>query len=148
MNVNGKPRWTCRTHVSVVAHEGQITIEPSAGMPRIKDLVVSMTEFFDKWKKAGTTFVGTATRHDPPAAISPDSKKRKMANAAIECINCGVCVTPRATWLLGTKTTSALRPSTVLGRCTTTNATPIQSKCCNKPMLTTAHMCVTAKAAA
>ena len=90
MNVNGKPRWTCRTHVSVVAHEGQITIEPLANMPRIKDLVVSMTEFFDKWKKAGTTFVGTATRHDPPAAISPDSKKRKMANAAIECINCGV----------------------------------------------------------
>ena len=91
MNVNGKPRWTCRTHVSVVEDGGSITIEPLRNMPRIKDLVVSMTEFFDKWKKAGNTFVGTTTRHDPPAAISPDSKKRKMANAAIECINCGVC---------------------------------------------------------
>ncbi len=91
MNVNGKPRWTCRTHVSVVAKDGGITLEPLGNMPRIKDLVVSMSEFFNKWKKAGNTFVGTITRNDPPARISPASKKRKMADAAIECINCGVC---------------------------------------------------------
>jgi fumarate reductase iron-sulfur subunit len=91
MTVNGKPRWTCRTHVSRVEEDGVIVIEPMRNMPRIKDLVVDMSEFFDKWKKAGNTFVGTATRHDPPAAVSPNSKKRKMADAAIECINCGVC---------------------------------------------------------
>ncbi|MBU6224174.1 MAG: succinate dehydrogenase/fumarate reductase iron-sulfur subunit [Burkholderiales bacterium] len=91
MNVNGKPRWTCRTHVSVVEQGGAITIEPLGNMPRIKDLVVSMSEFFDKWRKAGNVFVGTASRNDPPATISPESKKRKMADAAIECINCGVC---------------------------------------------------------
>lgn len=91
MNVNGKPRWTCRTHVSVVEKEGAITIGPLSNMPRIKDLVVSMAEFFEKWKRAGNVFVGTATRNDPPAKVSPESKKRKLADAGIECINCGVC---------------------------------------------------------
>ena len=91
MTVNGKPRWTCRTHVSRVEEDGVIVIEPLRNMPHLKDLVVDMSEFFAKWQKAGSTFVGTATRHDPPANISPQSRKRKMADAAIECINCGVC---------------------------------------------------------
>ena len=39
-----------------------------------QDLVVDMREFFQKWKRAGNTFVGTATRHDPPAMVSPQSK--------------------------------------------------------------------------
>lgn len=91
MTVNGKPRWACRTHVSKVQENGVIVIEPMRNMPRIKDLVVDMKEFFQKWKKAGSTFVGTATRHDPPAAVLPSSKQRKLADAAIECINCGVC---------------------------------------------------------
>lgn len=91
MTVNGKPRWTCRTHVSRVEEDGLIVIEPLRNMPRIKDLVVDMSEFFDKWRKAGNTFVGTATRHEPPANVSPQSKQRKLADAAIECINCAVC---------------------------------------------------------
>ncbi|WP_137921023.1 2Fe-2S iron-sulfur cluster-binding protein [Hydrogenophaga sp. 2FB] len=91
MTVNGKPRWTCRTHVSRVEEDGVIVIEPLRNMPHIKDLVVDMAEFFGKWKKAGSTFVGTATRNDPPAQVMPQSRKRKMADAAIECINCGVC---------------------------------------------------------
>lgn len=91
MTVNGRPRWTCRTHVRRVEEDGQIVIEPLRNMPRIKDLVVDMSGFFDKWKKAGNRFVGTATRNDPPANIAPQSRRRKLADAAIECINCGVC---------------------------------------------------------
>ena len=91
MTVNGTPRWTCRTHVNRVEEDGLIVIEPLRNMPRIKDLVVDMGEFFQKWRKAGTTFVGTATRNDAPALVSPQSRKRKLADAAIECINCGVC---------------------------------------------------------
>jgi fumarate reductase iron-sulfur subunit len=50
-----------------------------------------MTGFFDKWQKAGGRFAGSATRHDPPARISPESTRRRAADAGIECINCGVC---------------------------------------------------------
>ena len=91
MTVNGQPRWTCRTHVSRVQEDGVIVIEPLRNMPRIKDLTVNMDEFFAKWRKAGNTFQGKATRHEPTAVVSPESKQRKLADAAIECINCGVC---------------------------------------------------------
>ena len=90
MTVNGKPRWTCRTHIGALKSSG-ITIEPLKNMPRIKDLVADMSRFFDKWGQAGNDFSSDKTRHDAPAQIDPESKQRKAANAAIECINCGVC---------------------------------------------------------
>lgn len=91
MTVNGMPRWTCRTHADKVSQTGEITIEPLRNMPRIKDLATDMSGFIDKWGEAGNVFEGTATRHDPPAAVDPKSKKRQRADAGIECINCAVC---------------------------------------------------------
>ncbi len=91
MTVNGSPRWTCRTHVSKVSEGGEITIEPLRNLPRIKDLATDMSAFFDKWENAGGRFEPTASRNDPPARIDPASKKRRHADAAIECINCAVC---------------------------------------------------------
>lgn len=91
MTVNGKPRWTCRTHISRVADEGELTIEPLRSLPHIKDLVSDLAPFFDKWQKAGGKFTGTASRADPPATITPDHPARAAANEAIECINCAVC---------------------------------------------------------
>ena len=91
MTVNGAPRWTCRTHVSKVSEDGEITIEPLRNMPRIKDLATDMSAFFEKWENAGGRFKASATRNDPPAAVDPASKRRQAADAAIECINCAVC---------------------------------------------------------
>lgn len=93
MTVNGAPRWTCRTHVSKVVSDADETLEigPLANLPVIKDLTTDMTRFFEKWQQAQGTFVPTATRKDPIAAVSPDAPARQAANAAIECINCGVC---------------------------------------------------------
>ncbi|MEZ5660267.1 MAG: 2Fe-2S iron-sulfur cluster-binding protein [Burkholderiaceae bacterium] len=92
MTVNGVPRWTCRTHVSRVIGEDRIvTIEPLRHMPRIKDLACDMTEFFDKWARAGGRFQGGRTRHDPPQSVEPRSRQRRAVDAGIECINCAVC---------------------------------------------------------
>ena len=91
MTVNGRPRWTCRTHVSKVVEGGRIEIGPLANLPVIKDLATDMTRFFAKWQEAKGTFVPSKTRYDPIAAISPTSAPRVKADAAIECINCGVC---------------------------------------------------------
>jgi len=76
MTVNGRPRWTCRTHVRAVAPDRRLTVEPLANLPRIRDLVVDMTPFFERWQRAGGRFVPTATRHDPLPRISPDSPAR------------------------------------------------------------------------
>lgn len=91
MTVNGKPRWTCRTHASKVISDGKLRIEPLRNMKPVKDLAVDMTPFFDKWVDAGGAFVPTKTRHNPLEPIKPDTKERRAADAAIECINCGVC---------------------------------------------------------
>lgn len=91
MTVNGKPRWTCRTHVSNVIDGDSLVIEPLRNMPIIKDLACDLSEFFDKWTRAQGRFVPTNTRQDAIEAIKPKDKKRRLANAGIECINCGVC---------------------------------------------------------
>jgi fumarate reductase iron-sulfur subunit len=91
MMVNGRPRWTCRTHVSKVVENGGLEIGPLENLPVIKDLATDMTVFFEKWRDARGAFVPTRTRHDEIEAIAPGSPARLAANAAIECINCGVC---------------------------------------------------------
>jgi fumarate reductase iron-sulfur subunit len=91
MTVNGRARWTCRTHVSKVAKEGRLEIGPLANLPVIKDLAADMTPFFEKWQQAQARFFPSKTRRDPVETISPKSAARIAADAAIECINCGVC---------------------------------------------------------
>ena len=91
MTVNGRPRWTCRTHVSRVADDGRLEIGPLENLPLIKDLAADMRPFFEKWQQAKGAFAPSKTRHDPIETIRPDSPARRAADAAIECINCGVC---------------------------------------------------------
>ncbi len=91
MTVNGRPRWTCRTHVSRVAKAGRLTIAPLQNLPLIRDLVTDMTPFFDKWQRARGRFVPGEGPRDQLAPVPPDKPERAAASAAIECINCGVC---------------------------------------------------------
>jgi fumarate reductase iron-sulfur subunit len=91
MTVNGRARWTCRTHVDKVAAGGTLEIAPLRNLPVVRDLVTDMTAFFDKWARAHGRFEGGATRKDDFARVRPDSPARRFADAAIECIGCGVC---------------------------------------------------------
>lgn len=91
MTVNGRPRWTCRTHVSKVASDGRLEIAPLAHLPIVRDLVTDMREFFDKAVRAKAQFQPTRTRADDVACIEPASPARRAIDAAIECIGCGVC---------------------------------------------------------
>jgi fumarate reductase iron-sulfur subunit len=91
MTVNGRPRWTCRTHVSKVAAAGRLIIGPLENLPVIKDLATDMQPFFEKWQEAKGAFAPSQTRHDAIAPIRPDNRARISADAAIECINCGIC---------------------------------------------------------
>lgn len=91
MTVNGVPRWTCRTHVSKVVQDAALDLAPLRNLPVIKDLVVDMDPFFDKWVQAEGRHHASRTRDDVIEAIDPQSPNRLAANAAIECINCAVC---------------------------------------------------------
>jgi fumarate reductase iron-sulfur subunit len=91
MTVNGRPRWTCRTHVTKVIRDGRLQIAPLENLPVIKDLATDMSAFFEKWERAHGRFVPARSRQDPIARIPPDGAARMAADAAIECINCGIC---------------------------------------------------------
>jgi fumarate reductase iron-sulfur subunit len=91
MTVNGRPRWTCRTHVDKVAQGERLEIAPLANLPVVRDLVADMREFFDKWARARGHFTPAATRADDFAKVDPASAARREADAGIECIGCGIC---------------------------------------------------------
>ncbi len=91
MTVNGRPRWTCRTHVARLPADRPLVLEPLRNLPRIRDLVCDLDPFFARWDRAGGRFAGDRTRADPLPEISPDSAARRAVDAGIECINCAVC---------------------------------------------------------
>jgi fumarate reductase iron-sulfur subunit len=91
MTVNGVPRWTCRTHVDKVVEKDQITVGPLRNLPVIRDLVVDMREFFDKWARAKGEFRGRQTKADDFAKVEPQSAPRVLVDKGIECTGCGVC---------------------------------------------------------
>jgi fumarate reductase iron-sulfur subunit len=91
MMVNNTPRWTCRTHVKKVLKGDTLEIAPLRNLPPIKDLVVDMDPFFDKWVAAGGHHAPSASRYDQMPQIPSTEPERAEANKAIECINCAVC---------------------------------------------------------
>jgi fumarate reductase iron-sulfur subunit len=91
MTVNGRPRWTCRTHIAKVVENGKLEIGPLANLPVIKDLAADMEPFFNKWQQAKGVFTPSKSRAEPIEKISPANPARVAADEAIECINCGVC---------------------------------------------------------
>jgi fumarate reductase iron-sulfur subunit len=91
MMVNDVPRWTCRTHIDRVSKNNRLSVAPLRNLPVIRDLVVDMREFFDKWARAKGEFRGQQTKQDDFARVPPLSENRKQADAGIECIGCGVC---------------------------------------------------------
>jgi fumarate reductase iron-sulfur subunit len=96
MMVNGRARWTCRTHASrVIGADGRLELRPLANLPVIRDLATDMAPFFDKWARARGRF---QPKDAPDGAVPqefhvvpPASKQRREADAGIECIGCGVC---------------------------------------------------------
>jgi len=91
MQINGKPRWTCRTLVSSVIRDGELKLEPLSNLPVVKDLVVDMEPFFEKWQAAKGRFEPSDSLVQEFAPIKPKDKIRQKADEAIECINCGCC---------------------------------------------------------
>jgi fumarate reductase iron-sulfur subunit len=91
MTVNGTPRWTCRTHVSKVAAGGRVRIGPLRNLPVLRDLATDMAPFFDKGQQAMGRFVASDPEAEDVAVVPPEDPQRREADAAIECIGCGVC---------------------------------------------------------
>lgn len=89
MNINGKNRLACTTHLSSLKEP--IVIRPLPGLPVIRDLVVDMTQFYKQYERAQPYL----QNDEPPPAKerlqSPED--RAKLDGLYECILCACCTT-------------------------------------------------------
>ena len=90
MVINGHEALACKTVIGDIKGK-EITLRPMNHFPVVKDLVVDMDPFFDRYRKS-LPFFDTADVADEPAIIRPDSKEREDIGLSTECIACGCCV--------------------------------------------------------
>jgi succinate dehydrogenase / fumarate reductase iron-sulfur subunit len=86
--INGSYRLACQTQFANLQAK-IVTVSPLPHLPLIKDLVVDMTPFFEKYKLI-MPYLKTLTA--PPEQEHLQSpKQRKKINEVIDCILCGCC---------------------------------------------------------
>jgi succinate dehydrogenase/fumarate reductase iron-sulfur protein len=92
MVINGQERLACKTNVSHLPPGQEITLRPLNHFPVIKDLVVDLDPFFQKYEET-LSFYEPREEFTEPLKILPDSKERRdIGREATECIACGCCV--------------------------------------------------------
>ena len=115
MTVNGKARWTCRTHVDTVTVGRTLEIAPLNHLPILRDLVVDMAPFFDKWAAAKGTFTPTATRYDDFARVHLP-RRNAVRSTRRSNVSAARCAIRLATSSDGSRTTWDRRRSIARGR--------------------------------
>ncbi len=88
MTINGENRLACETRVASLSHE-PVEVEPLRSMPVVKDLVVDMTELFERYKLVRPYLIANG---EPPERERLQSQaERKLLDGSYECILCGSC---------------------------------------------------------
>jgi len=87
MFINGKYRLACSTLISELGRE--VIVQPLPHMPIIKDLVVDLTTFFEKYKIVKPYVVPIKPPPEKEWIQSP--KQRSKINDSTDCILCAAC---------------------------------------------------------
>src|SRR5918999_6376260 len=88
VRLDGQSVLACQTPLE--PGRDAIRLDPLAGLPVVRDLIVDMRPFFDEWARAKPYFVPAAGTTEP-ASILPDAPERRIIDPALDCITCGAC---------------------------------------------------------
>jgi succinate dehydrogenase / fumarate reductase, iron-sulfur subunit len=88
MKINGHYALACRTLVKSLGSD-TVVVEPLAHLPVIKDLVVDMTRFYEKYEYIQPFLVPKEVPAGKESYQSPED--RKKIDGLVECILCGAC---------------------------------------------------------
>jgi succinate dehydrogenase / fumarate reductase iron-sulfur subunit len=99
MSINWMPRLACQTRVETLKAD-TVTVAPLHNLPVLKDLIVSLEPFFDKWKRVKPALHPAKQGSMELAVIRPDSEFGRQAQGKRDCITCGACYS--ACGILGT----------------------------------------------
>ena len=91
MVINGREGLACKTNVSDFSKNQTLTFRPLNHFPVVKDLVVDMDPFFQKYEDCLPFFEPKEIVAEP-AIIRSVSKERQAIGLSTECIACGCCV--------------------------------------------------------
>jgi succinate dehydrogenase / fumarate reductase iron-sulfur subunit len=89
MMINGKNRLACKVLVKDLRQP--IVIEPMRGFPVLKDLIVDMEGFFNKYRSVTPYLVAQDPAPDTERLQSPEERER--FDDTTKCILCGACTT-------------------------------------------------------
>ena len=89
MLINGRNRLACKLLVKDLKQP--ITVEPMRGFPVIKDLVVDMDAFFEKYRAIKPYLI--ADREPPEQERLQSPEDRERFDDTTKCIMCGACTT-------------------------------------------------------
>src|SRR5436309_3584088 len=73
MSINWMPRLACQTRVETL-NAGTVIVGPLPHLPVLKDLIVSLEPFFEKWKRVGPALHPLRKDAAELAVIRPDSE--------------------------------------------------------------------------
>jgi succinate dehydrogenase / fumarate reductase iron-sulfur subunit len=88
MMINGRNRLACKIRVDQLG-KGRISVQPLPGLPVVKDLVVDMDGFFDRYRSVQPFLV--SGRPAPPRERLQSPKDRARFDDTTKCILCGAC---------------------------------------------------------
>ncbi len=89
MLINGKNGLACKLLLKNLG--SKITIEPMRGFRVIKDLLVDMEAFFDKYRSIKPYFITRSP--EPEKERLQSSEQRQKYDDTTKCILCGACTT-------------------------------------------------------
>ena len=89
MNINGKNRLACTTHLASLSEP--VVIRPLPGMPIFRDLVIDMTQFYNQYDKAQPYLQNNEPAPATERLQSPE--ERAKLDGLYECILCACCST-------------------------------------------------------
>ena len=89
MMINGKNRLACKVLIKDLKQP--ITVEPMRSFPVVKDLVVDMTGFMEKYKAIKPYLINDQEPPEKERLQSP--KERERFDDTTKCILCGACTT-------------------------------------------------------
>jgi succinate dehydrogenase iron-sulfur subunit len=87
MRINGLNRLACKVLIRDVGNK--VTIEPMLGFPVIKDLVVDMDPFFEKYRSVKPYLITYDSEPGTERLQSPTERARY--DEGTKCILCGAC---------------------------------------------------------
>ena len=88
LRMDGRTVLACQTPVPNDTDE--VRLDPVAGLPVVRDLIVDTAPFWQEWAEV-TPYLVPAEELTEPAQITPDSAERTVIDPALDCIGCGAC---------------------------------------------------------